>query len=180
MRSKWRANGVEAGDMIRLDNGDFEGRLGHGWARGRLKHGDVLIALEHGGDCFFHYQLVDASKVIVDGVETLRLEPVGRPIGAYTLGRPIGNVGAEVLEMIEGGAEDVSIPVPDLYDTPQSTEESETFVDTLGDLFQQLRTLSPKMLETKISLLNDSGRTSPGAWVDVNHKTGTAWLRDSD
>lgn len=30
MSSKWRANGVEAGDMVRLDDGDFEGRLGHG------------------------------------------------------------------------------------------------------------------------------------------------------
>jgi hypothetical protein len=180
MRSKWRADGVEAGDMVRLDDGDFEGRLGYGWARGRLKHGDVLVALAHGGDCFFYYQLVDASKVTRDGVETLRLEPVGRPIGAYTLGRPIGNVGPQILEAIEGGAEDVSILVPELYDTPASTQRTEKFVETLGELFQQLRTLSPKMLENKISLLNDSGRPSPGAWLDVNHDVGTAWLRDSD
>lgn len=179
MRSKWRADGVDSGDMVRLDDGEFEGRLGHGWARGRLKHGDVLIAVEHGGDCFFYYQLVDASKVMRDGVETLRLEPVGKPFGAYTLGRAIGNAGEGVLEQVLAG-EDVSIPVPELYETPASTAQSEKFVETLGELFQQLRTLSPKMLESKVSLLNDSGRTSPGAWVDVNHKEGAAWLRDSD
>lgn len=179
MRSKWRANGVEAGDIVRLDDGEFESRLGHGWARGRLKHGDVLIALEHGGDCFFYYQLVDASKVTHEGKETLRLEPIGKPIGAYTLGRPIGSIEMEVLAEIERG-EDVSIAVPELYESPEREDSTETFADTLKDVYEALRVLPPRLLENHITLTNDSGRQSPGAWVDANYKTGTAWLRDSD
>ena len=116
--NNWRAGGVDVGDIVRIDDGEFEHRLGYGWARGRLKHGDLLLAVHHGGDCFYDYILLDHTEMTLEGVTMLRVNPIPVPFGAYTLGRNIGRVDFEQLRRLQAG-ESLSIAMPETYATPE-------------------------------------------------------------
>jgi len=114
----WRDGGVDIGDLFVL-NGEFEHRLGHGWARGRLKQGDVLVAIRHSGDCFHDYLLLDPSKIVSGGKTMLRLVPVATPFGSYTLGDPIGTLPQRQLGLALAG-EEFMIDIPDAMPEPAS------------------------------------------------------------
>ena len=113
----WRTGGFEVGDLIRLDNGEFEDRLGHCWARGRLKEGDLLVVTEHSGDFFFDHMLLEHSRMTLEGAPMLRVQPITAPIGAYALGRHVGSVSREDLTRLLAG-ETLSIAMPKAYETP--------------------------------------------------------------
>lgn len=157
----WRTGGIEIGDLIRIDTGEFEGRLGYGWARGRLKHGDILLAIEHSGDCFFNYILIDHNEMTLEGKSMLRLTPVPVPFGAYTLGRVLGSVGFEGMMRLKGGQE-VSIDMPDNYATPDLPNVDGEPFKTYRDLVRNLRALPDRVLDTVFDMPDDTGRSAKG------------------
>lgn len=113
---EWRGSEIKMGDMFRL-TGEFESRLGHGWARGRLKLGDIIVALEHAGDCFHKYILLDHSEIMVNGVKKLRLEPIHEPFGAYMVGESMGSLDRAKFGLILAGQTvDIDMPkMPNIY-----------------------------------------------------------------
>lgn len=175
---EWRSGGVDAGDLVRLE-GEFESRLGNGWARGRLRHGDLVVAVQHAGDSFFTYMLLDVSRASVDGQPRLRIEPVPAPFGAYTMGRTVGRLTrAEMVEIQAGDG--VTIEVPDEYEKPASADEERIDFATIGELKRALHRVPATMLGSRVDLLNDSGRPSGGGHVIIDHVRGRAHVMDND
>jgi len=126
MRSQWGSGGVTVGDVVRFEGGDYQSRLGHTWAKGRLKRGDLAVVMQHGGDHFFYYVLLDHSPVKKHEngvlVDALRLEPITKPFGSYTTGRTIFRMTTEQMEKVAAG-EDFTIPVPDDYEPATARPE---------------------------------------------------------
>lgn len=165
--------GIETGDIVRLDTGDFEGRLGHCWARGRLKQGDLIVAVQHAGDYFFDYLLVDHTAVVDGGKPTLRLSPVPLTFGAYTLGRVVGRLGDDDLQALLA-TKVVVIPVPETYETPERTGQEKAEFTTMRELKKALEIVPDNLLDSKVHLTDDSGRSSLGGYVEVDYSAWSA------
>lgn len=126
MRNQWGGGGVEVGDVVRLEGGDYQSRLGYTWAKGRLKRGDLAVVMRHAGDHFFYYMLLDHAPVKQhEGgvlVDAIRIEPVTTRFGSYTIGRTIMRLTTEQLAMVIAG-EGFTIPVPENYDPSEPRAE---------------------------------------------------------
>jgi len=179
MRS-WHDNGVAVGDLFRLDDGDYDHRIGNCWAKGRLKHGDILVALRHSGDCFFNYLLLEHSKGIggPDRTPKLWLKPVTMEIGAYTLGRPIGSLSRIEVDRLRWGIE-IAIPLPELYETPAQVKPAERQFTSFGELIQALWTIPEGLLHKGVELCDDSGRISIGGHVLIDTVSGSVTIMET-
>lgn len=87
MIERWRDGGQYVGRVVRLSARD-NASVGHHFMRGRLLDGDVAMVIEHRGDCFWTYQLLQTG---------LTMPGTWRPgymliphafIPAYTMGTP--------------------------------------------------------------------------------------------
>ena len=88
-REKWRGDGVALGTVFRLRPSDLD-RVGHCWMNGRLREGDLAMPVEHSGDCFFYYELLEGGFTLHDGDREgpgYRWCRGGR-FGAYSCGVP--------------------------------------------------------------------------------------------
>lgn len=126
MYNRWGSGGVEMGDVVRLEGGDYQSRLGHTWAKGRLKRGDLAVVMRHSGDHFFDYMLLDhcpvkqhENGVLVDAI---RLDPVTKRFGSYTIGRTVFRLTTDQMAMVIAG-ESFTIPVPENYEPSQARPE---------------------------------------------------------
>jgi hypothetical protein len=172
----WGTNGIDVGDMVRLDDGEFEHRISSSsWAKGRLRAGDVLVATRHSGDCFFDWLLVRASPDVLRDARTLHLEPVTAPIGAYTLGRAIGTMSPELLAALMSGGS-VTIDMPGGYETPRRTHEEEVPFMTFGDLGGLIARMPKAMLDSKVTLADDSGVDGDGGTMYLDHASGRVMM----
>lgn len=172
----WGTNGIDVGDMVRLDDGEFEHRISSAsWAKGRLRAGDVLVATRHSGDCFFDWLLVRASPNALRDATTLHLDPVTAPIGAYTLGRGIGTLSPELLAALICG-ESVTIDMPSGYETPRRTDQEEVRFTTFGDLGGLIARMPKDMLERPVELADDSGVCGDGGTMYMDHASGHAMM----
>jgi len=86
----WGHGSHHPGLILRISQADFE-RVGDCWMNGRLLEDDLIMCLEHSGDCFYDYVLLDHGWLLNGG------EFAGRPgyrlimesrFGAYVLGVP--------------------------------------------------------------------------------------------
>lgn len=164
MRRNWGTNEFSIGDVIRLDQGAFEHRMGPSWAKGRLIQGDVVVAVKHAGDCFFEFLLMDQRRY----GEHLSLEPVSKPFGAHTMGRIIGGLSANELALLLDG-ETIEIPKPGAYDTPDGEKTTETRFSSYGDLIDAMKSIPASMLKNDVELFDESGRVTKGGHVIVDH-----------
>jgi len=99
IEDRWNTNRVSVGDVMRLDEPGFDARIGHCWAKGRLKQGDLIVAVAHSGDGFFDYVLVHELPFL----GCMTLEPVGKPFGAYTIGRKVASLSQSDADGIRKG-----------------------------------------------------------------------------
>jgi len=175
----WRTNGIEVGDLVKLDEGEFNQRVGHCWAQGRLRAGDVLVATGHAGDCFFNWLLLKASPNAMKDATTLHLEPVPAPFGAYTLGRNIGSVTShELAELVSG--ESVTIAMPERFQTPARDRTEDREFATFRQLGEIIAEMPVAMLDGKVELADDSGRFHIGGTVSLAHPHGKAEIIPND
>jgi hypothetical protein len=77
---RWSTGGHHPGLVLTLSENDLE-RVGNCWMRGRLRAGDVVMCMEHSGDCFWNYALLEC---FANGYRLI----AGSKFGAYTLGTP--------------------------------------------------------------------------------------------
>jgi hypothetical protein len=87
---RWRTGGVQVNAVYRVSKKDL-GRVGNCWMKGRLLVGDLVMPLEHAGDCFYTYQLLEGGNtrgettVNVKGEHSYRICE-GVTFGAYAMG----------------------------------------------------------------------------------------------
>ncbi len=80
---------MELGRVFRLRPSDLD-RVGRCWMQGRLREGDLVMPVEHSGDCFFSYELLEGGFTLHDGGREgpgYRWCRGGR-FGAYSCGVP--------------------------------------------------------------------------------------------
>lgn len=83
----WRAGGAFHGQIVHIQQQDFD-RVGNCWMKGRLLEGDLAMVIQHSGDCFWTYQLVEHHTVNGSTRKRgYRLIPESS-FGAYVLGTP--------------------------------------------------------------------------------------------
>jgi hypothetical protein len=160
---EWGTSGLSTGDLLRLDDGPFEHRLGHTWARGRLKQGDLIVAVQHAGDHFFNFLLLEQRI----GSQDMTLEAIGKPFGAYVMGRIVGGISKEEVEALLAGDE-ITIPVPEAFPTPEMKKGTEVEFTTFKELGDAIRAMPDAALYSKVDLFDDSGHSSPGGTLHVD------------
>jgi hypothetical protein len=74
----WR-NSMAVGTLVHVTTDADQSRVGDCWMKGRLKKGDVLLVLEHSGDNFYDFCLVDVYGNGIRALSQMRF-------GAYALG----------------------------------------------------------------------------------------------
>lgn len=85
----WSTGGVRAGQVFTVTAAD-NGRIGHCWMAGRLRDGDLVMAVQHSGDGFWDYVLLDrgflmsrgAGRSTAQGTQAI----LNSRFGAYVLG----------------------------------------------------------------------------------------------
>jgi hypothetical protein len=77
-RNKMEHQGNEPGRLYILATEDLS-RVGNCWMKGRLKVGDVILCIDHGGDYFNDYLLMDVRDSFIRAI-------VASEFGAYMLG----------------------------------------------------------------------------------------------
>lgn len=81
----WRDGGAYPGLIVQIRPQDFD-RVGNFWMKGRLLDGDLAMVVQHSGDCFWTYQLVENHTVNGSTHKRgYRLLPKSE-FGAYVLG----------------------------------------------------------------------------------------------
>ena len=70
--------GNEIGAVYVL-NAECTARVGGGWMKGRLRAGDIALCIEHTGDGFFDYILLETGENFVKGIPASRF-------GSYCFG----------------------------------------------------------------------------------------------
>ena len=63
---EWRT-GNEIGVIYEMIKEDLP-RVGHSWMEGRLRIGDLALCIEHSGDCFYDYILIDKISNGMTGI----------------------------------------------------------------------------------------------------------------
>lgn len=77
----WGGN-LAQGNLILVTSEEDCQRVGNCWMKGRLRVGDVIMVIEHSGDCFYDFCLVE---VYSNSIKAL----TGTQFGAYSLGKPL-------------------------------------------------------------------------------------------
>ena len=106
----WRG-GMTEGAVYQVGPDDLR-RVGNCWANGRLKVGDLLLCVEHAGDCFYNFYLLDVADYANRPGVSLTIVP--KKLGAYSLGTEFVTLSREeCLKLVEGGTvETSSKPLP--------------------------------------------------------------------
>lgn len=68
--NNWKT-GNEVGSIYLLSERDLD-RIGGGWMSDRLFCGDICLCIEHTGDCFYDYILLDVISNQVEGLPQSR------------------------------------------------------------------------------------------------------------
>ncbi len=94
----WR-NGLEQnGGVYEVEDAGYaNSRIGNCWMAGRLKKGDLLLCLEHAGDCFHNFMLIEKTNNAWRGIP-------GSKFGAYSgLAKPLGTVDDATYDALRTG-----------------------------------------------------------------------------
>ncbi len=83
---KWRTGDHGPGLVLEIQTYDVErDRVGHCWMKGRLRAGDIIMCMQHAGDCFWQYAILECVATYPGHKYRLVREST---FGAYTLGAP--------------------------------------------------------------------------------------------
>lgn len=92
--TNWRTGSVRRVDVYCLREADLDS-VGHCWMKGRLRAGDLVTPIEHTGDCFWTYQLLEGGSWLRIGGRGPEVEAAsayrlcnGGTFGAYVMGVP--------------------------------------------------------------------------------------------
>lgn len=82
---RWHRNNY-VGDIVRIDNAAAANeRLGHCWMKGRLMTNDLVLCVDHTGDGFHDYVLIEKRGSVMHGCGSLKAH-IGSNFGSYGIG----------------------------------------------------------------------------------------------
>jgi len=94
----WRST-ANIGGIYAISQDDFS-RVGSDWIKGRLKQGDLVLAIQHSGDCFYNYFLINLRDY---GDHFTISKLINQSFGSYHLGEHIYSLNKIQIGKFENG-----------------------------------------------------------------------------